>query len=390
MCDVCIIVEEHIVAVVDFTQTGFPSLFHMEYELLIKRSNYGARCSACSKHRKSLTAMKCRKQKDSDKTNPSSHTSYSCLSTPQKDERLRRLQQEKKKVKLCVDRLKQKIVAATDSDGVVLDDELHEDLKNMAVDCSKEVHESCPEDTFRRLFWDQQQQASSLNNSKSMRWHPLFIKWCLYLRHLSGGAYDFLRESGCVKLPSNKTLRDYTYYVSATIGFADEVDEQLMSLVDLTQERNRQVALVLDELHVKDDLVYDKHLGNLIGFVNLGEINNHLLQFENMLYGEESTHQQQLATSMVVLMVRTLFYKLNFPYAQFACSNLSGDLLVDPVWEAIFRLERMGFNVLALTCCRKLNSIDLFSISHLHTLVTLDISNSTARIERCTLYDHVR
>ena len=132
-----------------------------------------------------------------------------------------------------------------------------------------------------------------------------------------------------MKLPSNKTLRDYTYYVSTTVGFADEVDEQLMTLVDLTQERNRQVALVLDEVHVKNDLVYDKHQGNLIGFVNLGEIKNHLLQFENVLYGEESTHQQQLATSMVVLMVRTLFYKLKFPYAQFACSNLSGDLLVD-------------------------------------------------------------
>ena len=39
--------------------------------------------------------------------------------------------------------------------------------------------------------------------------------------------------------------------------------------------------------------------------------------------------------------------------------------------------------------CRKLNSIDLFSISDLHTLVTVDISDSTARMERCTLYDHV-
>ena len=121
-----------------------------------------------------------------------------------------------------------------------------------------------------------------------------------------------------------------------------------MSLVDLSEERNRQVASVLDEVHVKDDLVYDKHQGNLIGFTNLGEINNHFLQFENLLCGEEPTHQQQLATSMVVLMVRTLFFKLNFPYAQFACSNLSGDLLVDPVWEATFRLERMGFCVLAL------------------------------------------
>ena len=42
--------------------------------------------------------------------------------------------------------------------------------------------------------------------------------------------------------------------------------------------------------------------------------------------------------------------KLNFPYAQFACADLSGDLLIDPVWEAISRLERQGFRVMALIC----------------------------------------
>ena len=49
-------------------------------------------------------------------------------------------------------------------------------------------------------------------------------------------------------------------------------------------------------------------------------------------------------------MVRALFYKFNFPYAQFACNKLSGDLMMNPLWEAIFRLERLGFCVLGVTC----------------------------------------
>ena len=53
---------------------------------------------------------------------------------------------------------------------------------------------------------------------------------------------------------------------------------------------------------------------------------------------------------MLVMMVPGLFYKLNYPYAQFGCANLSGDQLFDPVWQAILRLERLGFCVLALTC----------------------------------------
>lgn len=89
----------------------------------------------------------------------------------------------------------------------------------------------------------------------------------------------------------------------------------------------------------------DKHEGTLVGFVNLGNTNNHLLQFEAALSGDNSP--RQLAKSMLVLMVRGLFSK---HYAQFCCSKLSGDLLIDPVWEAISRLEWQGIRVLALTC----------------------------------------
>ena len=189
------------------------------------------------------------------------------------------------------------------------------------MECTEQVHESCPEDTFKWLFCDQQQRSSSVRNSKSMRWHPLFIKWCIYFRHLSGSAYDFLRESGCVALPSKRTLRDYTYFISTTIEFSNEVDKQLMSVADLREERKRNVVLVLDEVYIKKGLIYDKHQGSLVGFANLGEISDHLLKFENALHVEDTP--QQLASSMVVLMIRGLFHKLNFPYAQFAVSNLS-------------------------------------------------------------------
>ena len=142
--------------------------------------------------------------------------------------------------------------------------------------------------------------------------------------------------------------KDLACYTSGSIGFSDSVDKQLLDTADMSQERYRYIGLVLDEVHIKADLVYDKHEGALVGFVNLGDINNHLLQFESVLSGDGQPHQ--LANSMIVLMVRALFYNFNFPYVQFACGNLSGNLLMNPVWEAIFRLERMGFFVLTFTC----------------------------------------
>ena len=44
-------------------------------------------------------------------------------------------------------------------------------------------------------------------------------------------------------------------------------------------------------------------------------------------------------------MIRGLFSSLHFPYAQFPCASVTGDLFSDPFWEAVFRLERCGFKV---------------------------------------------
>ena len=85
-----------------------------------------------------------------------------------------------------------------------------------------------------------------------------------------------------------------------------------------------------------------------MGFINLGKTNDHLLKFERSLE-EGGPTLQPLANSMMVFMVRGLFTRLQFPYAQFSCASVSGDLLYDPFWEAVCRLERLGFKVLAAT-----------------------------------------
>ena len=97
----------------------------------------------------------------------------------------------------------------------------------------------------------------------------------------------------------------------------------------------------MDEIFIKSDLVYEKHDGSLIGFVNISNVNNQLLEFEAMI--EKGNPCPSLASSMMVFMVKELLHKFDYPYAQFACGNLSGDLIFDPIWEAVARLERRGF-----------------------------------------------
>ena len=166
-------------------------------------------------------------------THPSSHTPYFALTTPEKDKRLHRLHLESKRTKLQLDRFRDTIDRASHNAHVVVDDTLDNDIRSMASESVELVNHQYPEGSFERIFWEQQQKAASMRDSKSMRWHPLFIKWCLYLRHLSGRAYEMLRDS---QLPSQRTLRDYTHYTS---GFSPEVDRQLRDVIDFTQERNR-------------------------------------------------------------------------------------------------------------------------------------------------------
>ncbi len=103
----------------------------------------------------------------------------------------------------------------------------------------------------------------------------------------------------------------------------------------------------MDEMHIREGLVYDKHSGALLGFTDLGNVNNLLAEFERSLSSDAPT--ERLSKSMLVIMVRGLFTRLQFPYAQFACSSVTGDQLFNPFWEGVMRLERCGFMVVVAT-----------------------------------------
>lgn len=147
-------------------------------------------------------------------------------------------------------------------------------------------------------------------------------------------------------MPSQRTLRDYTHYVEALPGFSTDVDKMLMEAAktDTCLEREKCVILLLDEMHIREDLVFDKHTGSMIGFTELGKVTMHLLEFEHQLQSDEVV-KPELAKTMLVFMVRGLFNSLQFPYAQFPCADLSGDMLFEIFWEAVRRIENCGLKV---------------------------------------------
>ena len=104
------------------------------------------------------------------------------------------------------------------------------------------------------------------------------VRWCLNLKLLSSAAYHSLRTSGFLTLPSERTLRDYSHFIKSPAGFSSDLDQFLAEEADVDHlpDWKRHITLVLDEMKIKECLVYDKHETEVIGFADVGEINNHL------------------------------------------------------------------------------------------------------------------
>lgn len=116
------------------------------------------------------------------------------------------------------------------SKGTALDENTHEDLKKIIANEGQKMLQNSNLTSF--IFWEQQAEAATKSGCKGMRWHSLMVTLCIiYLRHQSQGAYETLR--GCVSLPSQRTLRDYTHHIKAEPGFSTKVDDQLCRVTQL-------------------------------------------------------------------------------------------------------------------------------------------------------------
>ena len=229
----------------------------------------------CQIYRPNLHAI-VSKQKHSVAT--SSHVNDRYLSAHQLKDRMTNIRRTKKCLQLKINGLKAKLAARVENESVMLDEETAADFQQI-IDIKMST--SYLPESFRSLFWQQQKEALQSKN-KGRRWHPLIIRWCLYLRHHSSKAYDALRDSGCILLPSQRTLWDYSHCAKASAGYSTEEDRQLKRAANIEScpEWHKLAIILIDEMYIKESLVFDKHSGRMVGFVDLGEVNNHLAAFE--------------------------------------------------------------------------------------------------------------
>ena len=97
-----------------------------------------------------------------------------------------------------------------------------------------------PPNSFPRVFWEQQLKMATTNDSRGHRWHPLKIKWALYLQHKSRSRYRALRSFRLLLSPSPMDPERYirTVSIKASVGFSDKVDMQLMCAPEVANAEN--------------------------------------------------------------------------------------------------------------------------------------------------------
>ena len=311
--------------------------------LLVKEGQ----CHSCKQYRYHLRAMYSRWSKKTDKIPKFANNRY--LNTPQKKKKLNELQVRAYSAEREVKKLKEKIDMQTERNGIEIEQSFSADIQAIMKDQNSEIVKNYPEGTFRRLFWDQQLKATQLKDSRQMRWHPCMIRWCLNLKLLSSSSYHSLRTSGFIKLPSERTLSDYTHHVKSRVGFYAELDKQLAEEAQLSKlpEWKKHIVISIDEMKLKEGLVYNKHELEVIGFVDLGDVSNQLMKLERECLNDEDN--PPLATHILTIMVRGIFVPFKFPYAHFPTKQLTSESIFTIVWEAIERLENLGFKVLVIT-----------------------------------------
>lgn len=309
------------------------------------------RCSVCLKYRNTLRYMCSRQKKKMEQSQSpsSSHANNRFLCTPQRNEKMKRLRE---RATLAETKTKQltKMLDRLVKDSISVDDDLNSDLANIMDEQTEKVRQECPEDTFRRIFWEEQVAALAKKDKRQIRWHPLMIRWCLNLKLLSSAAYHCVRTSGMVTLPSERTLRDYSNYIQTRSGFQNEVVEQLRgeAKIETLSGPQKHVSVLLDEMTVKESLVYNKFNGKIVGFTDLGNVTNELVEAELKKKCDDSMHPP-IANHILALMVRGIFIHLRFPFAHFPTRNLNASQLFPIVWEGIELLEGAGFKVISIT-----------------------------------------
>ena len=142
--------------------------------------------------------------------------------------------------------------------------------------------------------------------------------------------YDELRKSGIMVLPTRRTLRDYRNTIRPETGFNPEIIGELIKKCENFNELEKCVVLSFEEVKIQSDLVFDKHSGKVIGFVDVGDNDINVATFSDL---------EAVATHVLGFQIRDLYGHLKFNFGYFATNGILSHQLTPLFWIFIFNIR---------------------------------------------------
>ena len=310
-------------------------------------------CKSCQNYTNFLRSSRSRikinlePEKKKQRVSDSSKTNVRYLTREELEERLSQAQSAKREALKKVSNMAIKIKKLIQEEGVIVTEEESSLFKDIITSNTPEFEEFSPQE----LLWNQQKEQAGKSNSRGMRWHPLIIRWCLSIYYTSPAAYRQMssKKLNFLKLHHVNTLRKYGQFTNPCSGFNPDIINRLMidAKVDTLKDFQRNVSLCFDEMKIKSNLVYSKSTGKLVGFTEMGEINEEIKKFQETFEEDSTAYEHNLSSHVIVYMVRGIFTNLAYPFAYFGSNGFSSAQLYPCTLEATKILTSIGFHVRA-------------------------------------------
>ena len=93
-------------------------------------------------------------------------------------------------------------------------------------------------------------------------------------------------------------------------------------------------------MKIQEDLVWDKYSGELIDFVDLGDIHTNFSTQDDV---------KELAAHILVFLVKRIVNPLSYSLATFATTGVKSFQIMPIFWKAVLYLEKRGLKVVSCT-----------------------------------------
>ena len=321
--------------------------------LLIDKPNESCKNSIKFERNALSTIKKLLKRKEKNITPAKTNVPISQTSSEHLKVTIQTYRMEKKELKMKLGQLQKKISKAS----LLVSSDLSNGFKSIILETDQ--RKISP---FMRLFWEEQQKylQSSPNNVK---YHPMIIRYCLLLASKSAAAYDDIRYNeqigtGFVIRPSRCRLRNYKNYIRPQRDFNKDIVNEMLEKIKHFSDNEKFFVMLMDEIKIQENLVWDKHTGYLIGYVDFGdaELNYATLQ--------KST---DIATDVLVFLLRSVVNPFKFSLADFATTGATSSQMFPLLLKVISICELNSLKVLAVTCDCASPNRKLFRMNFLMT-----------------------